>query len=548
MQLKSKILMPLLVSVGMMMALGLTSYFAMRSIQNDMESLAAIGINRMAVVNDSQDDLLDANIAVYRLFTWQGSYSPERISKEIASINDKINAATARLKDPAFLASASAEDRKSLASLAEMIAKYQRQIAQAIDMASSDVSTGAGMMQAADKRFLEIARVLGGLTASHRKASAEALAHSRVSSAQSVSLAVVLFVIAVAASLSIALVLASHIVKPLRSAMGAASSIAAGNLSNRIEEGESDETGQLLHALGDMQGNLRELISTIDDGIHQVSDASDRLAASSNQLAEGTAKQSDSIASVVATIQQMSTSISEVTQRISSTRDDARQTAAVSEKGLTMVGTAATEIQSIVATVNTASEDISALQSSSRQISEVANVIHEISDQTNLLALNAAIEAARAGDSGRGFAVVADEVRKLAEKTGQATTEIKTMLDSIHEKTEHSAKTMATVSEKVDSGVSMIQQLVDPLKEIYEGAQHSLNNLVELADAMNEQTTASNLAASHIEEIARHTEESSQVGMQAAEAARQMSSLSASLAGAVKRFKLEEGESGEGSA
>lgn len=73
-------------------------------------------------------------------------------------------------------------------------------------------------------------------------------------------------------------------------------------------------------------------------------------------------------------------------------------------------------------------EAISSVQEKHGRISQVIDVIKNISDQTNLLAINAAIEAARAGQAGRGFSVVAREIKTLAAESVDAARTIQKLL------------------------------------------------------------------------------------------------------------------------
>jgi methyl-accepting chemotaxis protein len=82
--------------------------------------------------------------------------------------------------------------------------------------------------------------------------------------------------------------------------------------------------------------------------------------------------------------------------------------------------------------VEVADQQAQRLSEAAGAMSNIVQLIGDITGQINLLALNATIESARAGEAGRGFAVVAAEVKNLANQAKQATDKIEQEIGNLN--------------------------------------------------------------------------------------------------------------------
>ena len=164
----------------------------------------------------------------------------------------------------------------------------------------------------------------------------------------------------------------------------------------------------------------------------------------------------------------------------------ARQLQQIVEKGKNESDELASQSAIVDTSALQISETIGNLVEHVSKVSDITNVIMNISSQTNLLALNASIEAARAGEAGKGFAVVADEIRSLAEMTKSSTEEITQIMNALITLTKN---TQNELKHTVDS-INIQRGKVKTVHESFVTVEQDIDSLVANMTSVSSEVNA----------------------------------------------------------
>ncbi|SMC22197.1 methyl-accepting chemotaxis sensory transducer with Cache sensor [Andreprevotia lacus DSM 23236] len=311
-----------------------------------------------------------------------------------------------------------------------------------------------------------------------------------------------------------------------------------GDLTRKIDVAGNDEIAQTADAfnrfvaqLRNMFSELRQETGRLTQGVAEINSVLSELSRDSQQL-------SDLSASNAATIEQITVSISHIAENAHDANDLVGSTAQLSGESASTVRDVAREVGKSADEVEELSTLLGRLSQRSQEISGIIQVIKEIADQTNLLALNAAIEAARAGEQGRGFAVVADEVRKLAERTGQATLQITSMIDGVRTETDAAVGNMQKTHDAVQSGVALSDTAAGKIAHIRENMDAVIQKMGEIAHATREQQNATTAMAQSAESITNKMQASDHAMQRATDTVHQLKSMADFLEQMFGRFRF----------
>lgn len=317
------------------------------------------------------------------------------------------------------------------------------------------------------------------------------------------------------------------------------SEVAAGDLTVQAEV-SPEMTGAIANAFNSMTKELRSLIKKVKDVTYEVSTSANSINDTTEQLARGSEAQASQISRTTTAISNMAIQIQEVSGNASLSAQVAGDSLNNARYGSKAMQDNINAMNGIRKQVQETAKRIKKLGERSQEISQIVQLIDDLSERTSLLALNASLQASNEGETGRGFAFVAEEVERLAERSNHLTQQIAALAQTIQIETKDVVASMEETIHEVVVGSTLADNAGQALVEIEQVSTRLAELIQSISESAKQQAQTSEDISNAMTNISKVTELVNIGSNRAAHSVKKLVDLSDELRVSVAPFKLPE--------
>ena len=328
MKLKKKMLLAPLVVFFFMMIIAIGTYMAI-SIQTN--SIDDIYNNRFKGYQNSSHILVEMSTVqanLYKIMNWIASnYDKQRIDELAKKTDAQIAENVEFTKKILNSAGLTAEEKKLYQVAYNNLVEFHKLAKNTLEIAAQDASTAVMTFSMAEDKFVDVDKSLRMLNALEDKLSKEQYHFSIRIASTTLTIFLVVLLIAIIVSFLTSVTVTGLILKPIRETIRVMRRLAEGDLTQDIDLQSNDEIGELVQSVNTMRGKmntavghalevsglLTEAASEEAASIEETSASLDEIASMTRKNAENTAAANQLMQSARVAIQQANTSMGQLT-------------------------------------------------------------------------------------------------------------------------------------------------------------------------------------------------------------------------------------------